>query len=236
MSYNLFLLLNANHEKEGLLKYLERRLEQTGPSSFCFDQSPESFFSVEYLQEGKDTSLAIDIPFGGEEAVVKDVLDFMTYLESYIQFQVLDPQIGRLTDSSDAPEILKKWKSSNAEALANYSDGHYFVRTIAERDGKKSMVEAIRFQEETWQNHCSVALAYNRVQNAEKALHHFQRAFELDPENIEILHAIGVTQFNLQNYANARDTILEYLRHNPDHEDAKEILRASEAKLNSQGI
>jgi len=233
MSYNLFLLLNPNHEKEGLLKYLGRRLEQTGPASFCFDQSPESFFSVEYLQEDQDTSLAIDIPFGGEETVVRDVLDFMTYLEEYIQFQVLDPQIGRLTESSDAAEILKKWKISNAEALESYSDGHHFLRTISERDGKKSMVEAMRFQEETWQNHCSVALAYNRVQNAEKALHHFQRAFELDPENIDILHAIGVTQFNLQDYANARDTMQEYIRHYPDHEEAKEILRASEAKLNS---
>src|SRR5262245_36998859 len=157
----------------------------------------------------------------------------MTYLEEYIQFQVLDPQIGRLTESSDAPEILKKWKTSNAEALENYSDGHHFLRSVMEREGKKSMVEAIRFQEETWQNHCSVALAYNRIQNAEKALHHFQRAFELDPENIEILHAIGVTQFNLQDYANARDTMREYIRHYPDHEDAKAILRASEAKLNS---
>ena len=233
MSYTLFLLLNANHEKDGLLKYLARRLEQTGPTSFCFDQSPESFFSVEYLQEGQDTSLAIDIPFGGEETVIKDVLDFMTYLETYIQFQVLDPQIGRLTEASDAPEILRKWKTSNEEALTNYSDGHYFVRTIAEKDGKKSMVEAIRFQEETWQNHCSVALAYNRVQNAEKALHHFQRAFELDPENVELLHAIGVTLFNLQDYPKARDTMMEYIRHNPENEDAKEILRASEAKLNS---
>jgi len=233
MSYTLFLLLNANHEPEGLMKYLGRRLEQTGPSSFCFDQSPESFFSVEYLREGKDTSLAIDIPFGGEEGVIRDVLDFMTYLESYIQFQVLDPQIGRLTESSDAPEILKKWKTSNAEALTTYSDGHHFLRTMTEQDGKKVMVEAIRFQEETWQNHCSVALAYNRVQNAEKALHHFQRAFALDPQNVEILHAIGVTQFNLQDYAGARDTMQEYIRHFPDHEDAKEILKASEAKLNS---
>ena len=144
MSYTLFLLLNANHEKEGLLKFLGRRLEQTSPSSFCFDQSPESFFSVEYLQEGNDTSLAIDIPFGGEESVVKDVLDFLTYLETYIQFQVLDPQLGRLTESSDAAEILKKWKASNAEAIESFSDGHYFLRTLTEQNGKKSMVEAAR--------------------------------------------------------------------------------------------
>jgi tetratricopeptide (TPR) repeat protein len=176
-------------------------------------------------------SLAIDIPFGGEEAVVRDVLDFMTYLQIYIQFQVLDPQIGRLTESSDAPEILKKWKTANAEALANYADGHHFLRTVAERDGKKSMIEAIRFAEETWQNHCSVALAYNRVQDAEKALHHFQRAYELEPENVDILHAIGVTQFNLQEYSKAQDTMAEYLRFQPDHEEAKEILRACQAKL-----
>jgi|GEM_PF-3543779 len=231
MSYTLFLLLNANHEKDGLLKYIARRLEQTGEQSFCFDQSPESFFSVDYLQEASDTSLAIDIPFGGEETVVRDVLDFLTYLESYIQFQVLDPQIGRLTESSDAAAILKKWKASNAEALANYEDGHHFLRTVTERDGKKSMIEAIRFAEETWQNHCSVALAYNRVLDAEKALRHFHRAYELEPENFDILHAIGVTQFNLQDYSKARDTMLQYLNVYPDHEDAKEILRACDAKL-----
>jgi len=231
MSYTLFLLLNPNHEKEELLKYLGKRLEQTGEQSFCFDESPDSFFSVDYMKEGNDTSLAIDIPFGGEERVVRDVLDFLTYFEPYIQFQVLDPQIGKVTESSEAAQILKKWKTSNAEALANYSDGHHFLRTLAQRDGKKSMIEAIRFTEETWQNHCSVALAYNRVQDAEKALHHFRRALELEPENVDILHAIGVTQFNLQDYAQAQQTLKQYLQRNPDNEDAREILNACEAKL-----
>jgi tetratricopeptide (TPR) repeat protein len=231
MSYTLFLLLNPNHEKEELVKYIGKRLEQTSEHSFCFDESPDSFFSVEYMQEGSDSSLAIDIPYGGEERVVRDVLDFLTYLEPYIQFQVLDPQIGKVTESSEAAQILKKWKISNAEALQNYSDGHHFLRTVAERDGKKSMIEAIRFTEETWQNHCSVALAYNRVQDAANAIKHFRRAYELEPENVDILHAIGVTQFNLQEYSQARETLKEYLKYNPENEDAQEILRACEAKL-----
>jgi tetratricopeptide (TPR) repeat protein len=231
MSYTLFLLLNPNHEKHELIKYIAKRLEQTGEESFCFDESPDSFFSAEYLQESKDTSLAIDIPYGAEERVVRDVLDFLTYLEAYIQFQVLDPQIGKVAESSEAPQILKKWKTSNAEALQNYSDGHHFLRTVAERDGKKSMIEAIRFTEETWQNHCSVALAFNRVQDAAKALHHFRRAYELEPENTDILHAIGVTQFNLQDYSQARETLQQFLRVHPGNEDAQEILRACEAKL-----
>ncbi len=234
MSYTLFLLLNPNHHKDELLKYIGKRLEQTGEQSFCFDESPDSFFTVEYMLEDKDSSLAIDIPYGAEERVVRDVLDFLTYLESYIQFQVLDPQIGKVTESSEAAQILKKWKISNAEALANYSDGHHFLRTIAERDGKKSMIEAIRFTEETWQNHCSVALAFNRVQDAEKALHHFRRAYELEPENADILHAIGVTQFNLQDYAQAKQTLQQYLQFNPENEDAREILKACEAKLAGQ--
>ncbi|MCI0417113.1 tetratricopeptide repeat protein [bacterium] len=233
MSYTLFLLLNVNHEKEALLGYIAKRLEQTGQESFCFDESPESFFAIEYMQEGSDTSLALDIPYGAEEKVLRDVFDFMTYLESYIQFQVLDPQIGRIMESNESDQIIEKWKNANTEALKQYADGHHFLRTVAERDGKKSMIEAIKFQEETWQNHCSVALAYNRIHDAGNALKHFSRAFELDPENFDILHAIGVTYYNLQNYLEARDVLLKYLQSDPGNEDARQLVRACETKLKS---
>jgi tetratricopeptide (TPR) repeat protein len=233
MSYTLFLLLNINHDKEGVLGYISQKLEVTGSESFCFDQSPESFFTVEYMHEGTDTSLALDIPYGAEERVMRDVLDFMTYLESYIQFQVLDPQLGRLVEVSESHLIVNQWKKANEEALQQYTDGHHFLRTVAERDGKKSMIEAVRFKEETWQNHCSVALAYNRIQNAGKALQHFQRAYELDPENTDILHAIGISQYNLQKYSEARETFLKYLELNPKNEDAREIAKACETKLKS---
>ena len=233
MSYTLFLLLNVNHEKDSLLNYIAKRLEQTGPESFCFDESPDSFFTVEYMQESTDSSLAIDIPYGAEERVLRDVFDFMTYLESYIQFQVLDPKLGRLLEPNESQNIFQKWKTSNNEALQQYGDGHHFLRTVMERDGKKSMVEAIKFQEETWQNHCSVALAYNRVHDAASALKHFSRAFELDPENFDILHAIGVTYYNLQNYSEARNALTKYLQSNPDNADARELLRACETKLKS---
>lgn len=233
MSYTLFLLLNVNHEKQSLLSYVSKRLEQTGAGSFCFDESPDSFFSVEYMQEGTDSSLAIDIPYGAEEKVLRDVFDFMTYLESYVQFQVLDPQLGRLMEATESQQIFQKWKTANIEALQQYGDGRYFLRTVIERDGKKSMVEAIKFQEETWQNHCSVALAYNRIQDAESALKHFSRALALDPENFDILHAIGVTHYNLQNYSEARDILTKYLQSNRDNDDARELLRACETKLKS---
>lgn len=233
MSYTIFLLLNVNHEKPGLLDYLGKRLERTAEQSFCFDESPDSFFSVEYLQEGTDSSLALDIPFGAEERVMRDVFDFMTYLQQYIQFQVLDPQLGRLTESSETPQIMEKWKSANKEALVQFGDGHHFLRTVIERDGKKSMVEAIRLTEETWQNHCSIALAYNRIQDAENALKHFQRAKELDPDNSDILHAIGVTHYNLQNFSAARDALKEYLLSDPGNEDALDVVRACEARLKS---
>jgi tetratricopeptide (TPR) repeat protein len=232
MSYTIFLLLNVNHEKPGLLDYVGKRLERTGEQSFCFDESPDSFFSAEYLKEGVDTSLALDIPFGAEERVMRDVFDFMTYLQEYIQFQVLDPQLGRLTEPSETPLILQKWKSANQEALKEFGDGHHFLRTIVERDGKKSMVEAIRLKEESWQNHCSIALAYNRIQDAENALKHFQRAKELDPENIDILHAIGVTHFNLQHYSEARNALKQYLVSNPDNQEALEVFKACETRLN----
>jgi tetratricopeptide (TPR) repeat protein len=223
----------VNHEKESLLGYIAKRLEQTSEGSFCFDESPDSFFSVEYMQEGTDSSLAIDIPYGADEKVMRDVFDFMTYLESYIQFQVLDPQLGRLLEPNESTNILQKWKASNSEALQQYGDGHHFLRTVMEREGKKSMVEAIKFQEETWQNHCSVALAYNRIRDAENALKHFSRAFALDPENFDILHAIGVTHYNLQNYSEARDVLTKYLQSDPDNADARELLRACETKLKS---
>jgi tetratricopeptide (TPR) repeat protein len=231
MSYTLFLLLNVNHDKAGLIEYIAKRLERTGEASFCFDESPDNFFSIEYLQEGSDTSLAVDIPFGAEERVMLDVFDFMTYLQEYVQFQVLDPQLGRLTDASETPQILQKWKSANLEALQQFGDGHHFLRTIMERDGKKTMVEAIRMKEESWQNHCSVALAYNRVQDAANALKHFHRASELEPDNAVILHAIGITHYNLQQYSQARDVLKEFLRFDPDNEDAIDVVQACEAKL-----
>ena len=234
MSYTLFLLLNVNHEKPALLRHIAKKLEQTGHESFCFDESPDSFFSVEYLKEGSDTSLAIDIPYGAEERVIRDVLDFMTYLESYIQFQVLDPQLGKLTESSEAPNVLHKWKESNRQALEQYSDGHYFLRTMVDRDGKKTMVEAIKLAEETWQNHCSVALAYNRIQDAQKALKHFLRAQELDLDNTDLLHAIGVTQYNLQNYAEAHKALSAYMKVDPTNAAARDVLHACESKMKSE--
>src|SRR5688572_1626199 len=215
MSYTLFLLLNVNHEKAGLLNHIEQKLEQTGHQSFCFDESPDSFFSVEYLKEGSDTSLAIDIPFGAEERVMRDVFNFMTYVEPYIQFQVLDPQIGRITESSESGLIYQKWQEGNRQALQQYGDGHHFLRTLVERDGKKTMVEAVRLAEESWQNHCSVALAYNRIQDAENALKHFLRAQELDPQNMEVTHAIGITYFNLQNYSEAHKALPTYVESEP---------------------
>ena len=233
MSYTIFLLLNVNHEKNGLLDFIGKGLERSG-QSFCYDRSPDSFFTVEYLQEGKDTSLAIDIPYGGEEHVLKDVLDFLTNLQSYIQFQVLDPQIGRIMESEETPQILEKFKKSNLEALQQFGDGHHFLRTVVMRDGKKAMAEAIKLTEESWQNHCSVALAYNRFHDAENALKHFARAYEMDTENKDILHAIGVTQYNLKQYATASDTLKEVLQSNPQNQDAREILQACEEKLKTQ--
>ena len=147
MSYNLFLLLNVNHEPEPLLDYIAKHLERTGPTTFCFDQSPDVFFSAEYLREGSDTSLAIDIPFGAEETTLRHVFDFVTQLQEYIQFQLLDPQLGVVVEAAHTDRIYNKWKDSNLEALQTYADGHHFLRTIEVRDGKKTMIEAIRFQE-----------------------------------------------------------------------------------------
>ena len=233
MSYNLFLLLNTNHEKEALLECIAKRLERTGETSFCYDQSPDIFFSAEYLQEGMDTSLCIDIPFGADDEVLREVLDFMTYLQESIQFQVLDPQIGRLMEPQQSQAILETWKEANLKALQRYSDGHHFLRTVETRDGKKVMIEATRHKEETWQNHCSVALAYGRIRDAANSLKHFQKALDLDPSNIAILHAIGVAHFNLQQYAEAKQTLSRYLDSDPDNDTALELIQACESKLRS---
>jgi tetratricopeptide (TPR) repeat protein len=233
MSYNLFLLLNTNHEKEPLLDYIGKQLEQTGPQSFCLDQSPDIFFSVEYLQEGLDTSLCIDIPFGADEDVLKEVLNFMTYLQETIQFQVLDPQIGRILEPDQTRLIIDAWKNANLQALENYGDGHHFLRNVEIRDEKKAMIEAIRYKEETWQNHCSVALAYGRVRDAANSLKYFRKAFDLDPENTAILHAIGVAHFNLQQYAEAKKVLAHYLEYDPENETALELIQACDSKLQS---
>lgn len=231
MSYNLFLLLNANHEVEPLMDYIGKRLERTSDTSFCLDQSPDAFFAVDYLHEGTDTSLVMDIPFGAEETVVREVLDFLTYLEEYMQFQVLDPQLGKTIKSAETRQILEKWKAANLEALKTFEDGHHFLRTIEERNGKKIMIEAMRFQEETWQNHCSVAMAYGRIFDAENARRHFERAQELDPENGAILHALGVTYFNMKDYKRAKETLSHALELDPENPAAADLIKDCDSKL-----
>ncbi len=231
MSYNLFLLLNANHEVEPLMDYIGKRLERTSSTSFCLDQSPDVFFSIDYLREGNDTSLVMDVPFGAEEIVVREVLDFLTYLEEYMQFQVLDPQLGKIVKTAETREILEKWKAANLEALKTFGDGHHFLRAVEEREGKKIMVEAMRFQEETWQNHCSVAMAYGRIFDAENARHHFERALELDPENGAILHALGVTYFNMKDYHRAKETLSRALGLDPENPAAVDLIKDCDSKL-----
>ena len=235
MSYNLFLLLNPNHEKEGLIQFLTEHLENSGIDRFCFDQSPDIYFSLEYMKEGNDTSLAIDIPFGAEEQVIKEVFDFMTELQTYIQFQVLDPQIGTIIESENTRQIMESWKENNREALESYRDGHHFLRSMDEREGQKMMIEAIRFKEETWQNHCSVGMAFNRVQDADQALKHFQRALDLDPDNPGIWHALGVTLFNLRRYPEAIQYFSRYLQLDPDNPTANELLQISNERTGTTG-
>ncbi len=231
MSYNLFLLLNVNHEIEPLMDYIGKRLERTAGGSFCMDQSPDVFFSVEYLHEGTDTSLVVDVPFGAEEIVVREVLDFLTYLEEFMQFQVLDPQLGKIIKSAETREILEKWKAANLEALKTFGDGHHFLRTIEEREGKKIMIEAMKFQEETWQNHSSVAMAYGRIFDAENARSHFERALELDPENGAILHALGVAYFNMKDYERAKDALSRALQLDPENPTAADLIKDCDSKL-----
>ena len=112
MSYTLFLLLNVNHEPEDLLNHIAGRMERQGPAYFCLDQSPDIFFTAEYLSEGNDRSICIDIPFGSEEGVMRSVLDFITYIEEKLQVQVLDPQIGGLIKSPEAGQIIEKFKTA----------------------------------------------------------------------------------------------------------------------------
>jgi len=235
MSYTLFLLLNANHDKEDLLEHLGRRLEQTGGNTFCLDQSPDIFFSAEYLEEEKDRSICIDIPFGSEDAVIKEVLDFVTHLQEKVQFQVLDPQLGKtMRKPSEAEEIFRKWQSSNLQALRNYSDGHYFLRNVTEENGQKRMVEAIKMREESWQNHCSVGLAFARIGYAGDALKQFERALELDPTNGGIMHAIGITYFNLKEYEKAKDLLQKAFAADPSNENARELVQECITKLTNR--
>ncbi|PWT93526.1 MAG: hypothetical protein C5B54_01705 [Acidobacteria bacterium] len=232
MSYTLFLLLNVNHDKDDVLEHVGQRLEKTGDKSFCFDSSPDIFFTAEYLEEKEDRSICVDIPFGAEDAVIKEVFDFITYLETRVQVQVLDPQVGRTLKPSDGEEVFRKWQNLNLQALRNYSDGHYFLRNVDEKDGKKRMVEAIKFHEETWQNHCSVALAYARIGYAGHAQKHFERALAMDPANSGIKHALGVTLFNLKEYAKAKELLSQALAEDPSNESASQLIDECNNKLN----
>jgi tetratricopeptide (TPR) repeat protein len=233
MSYTLFLLLNVNHDKQDLIHLLSERLEQTNEDTFCLDQSPDIFFTVDYLKEDKDTSLCIDIPFGSEETALKDVFDLITQVEKRIQVKVLDPQLGKTLQPSESAQIFDKWKDLNLQALRNYADGHHFLRDVQIRDGKKIMIEAIRFQEETWQNHCSVALAFARIGMAEEARKLFERALEMDPTNPEVMYALGVTYFNLKEYTKASELLSNVLRQHPENDAARDLLRDSESQTNS---
>ena len=65
----------------GIAGACREKLEKIDATHFCLDESPDVFFTVEYLSEGTDRSLCIDIPFGAEEAVMSSVLDFVTHVE-----------------------------------------------------------------------------------------------------------------------------------------------------------
>lgn len=231
MSYTLFLLLNVNHYRDEIIQHLLNRLERTAENTFCLDESPDLFFTVEYLHEENDTSLLVDIPFGAEESIMKSVLDFISYVEEKIQVQVFDPQLGKMLKSSQAGEIIDRWKKLNLEALHSYSDGHHFLRSIEEREGQKVMIEAIRFKEETWQNHCSVGLAFSRIGHAVDSRRHFERALELDPDNSGIMHALGVTLFNLREYKKAKEMLAASLQLDPDNPSAIELIKDCTEKL-----
>lgn len=233
MSYTIFLLLNVNHETSDLFPYLEKKLLHISPGSFCFDQSPDIFFTVDYLKEETDTSLCIDMPFGAEEAVLKEVFDLLAYIEERIQYQIMDPQLGRVIKTSEAEMIIDKYRTLNLQALETYSDGHHFLRNLEERNGRRVMVEATKFKEETWQNHCSVGLAYARIGNADGARSQFEKALEMDPKNSGIMHALGVTCFNQQDYTKAKELLTRALKADPENEAARELLKDCEIKLNS---
>jgi tetratricopeptide (TPR) repeat protein len=233
MSYTIFLLLNVNHETSDLFPYLEKKLEQTSPGSFCFDQSPDIFFTLDYLKEENDTSLCIDIPYGAEEAVLKEVFDLLAYIEERIQYRIMDPQLGRILKLQEADQIIDKYRSLNLDALKNYADGHHFLRNVEVRNGRKVMVEAIKFKEETWQNHCSVGLAFARIGNAEGARKHFEKALEMDPQNSGIMHALGVTCFNQQDYQKAKELLVRAVKADPENKPARDLLKDCETKLKS---
>jgi tetratricopeptide (TPR) repeat protein len=235
MSYTIFLLLNVNHETSDLFPYLEKKLVQTSPGSFCLDQSPDIFYTVDYLKEEKDTSLCVDIPFGSEEGVLKEVFDLLTYLEERIQFQIMDPQLGKIIKSAEADQIIDKFRTLNLQALNTYADGHHFLRNVENRNGRRMMVEATKFKEETWQNHCSVGLAYARIGNADGARKQFEKALEMDPQNSGIMHALGVTCFNQQDYSKAKELLTRALKGDPENEPARELLKECEGKLKSAG-
>ena len=233
MSYTIFLLLNVNHETGDLFPYLEKKLEHVSPGSFCFDQSPDVFFTLDYLKEEKDTSLCIDIPFGGEETVLKEVFDLLDYVEERIQYQIMDPQLGKIIKSAEAEQIIDKYRSLNLQALNSYADGHHFLRNVEQRNNRKVMVEAIKFKEENWQNHCSAGLAYARIGNADEARKQFERALELDPKNSGIMHALGVTYFNQQDYQKSKELLTRALKADPENQPARELLMDCETKLKS---
>jgi tetratricopeptide (TPR) repeat protein len=234
MSYTIFLLLNVNHETSDLFPYLEKKLAQTSPGSFCLDQSPDVFFTVDYLKEEKDTSLCVDIPFGSEETVLKEVFDLLAYLEERIQFQIMDPQLGKVLKPAEADQIIDKFRSLNLQALNNYADGHHFLRNVEERNGRRVMIEATKFKEETWQNRCSVGLAFARIGNADAARKQFEQALKLDPQNSGIMHALGVTCFNQQDYPSAKQFLSGALKADPSNDQARELLKDCELKLKSK--
>lgn len=233
MSYTLFLLLNVNHRQEDLFACLNEKLEPNGATSFCVDRAPDVFYSVEYLKEGNDTSLCIDIPFGAEGTIMREILDLMTHVQQRIQFQVFDPQMGRIVKEQEVPDLISQWQTTNLVALKNYSNGHYFLRSVEEREGSRTMIEATKYAEATWPNYCSVGLAFARAGEASLALNQFERALALDPGNPGLLYALGVTHFNLKDYNKAQQVLNEALVADPSNEAARGLLEDTHGKLNA---
>jgi Tfp pilus assembly protein PilF len=142
--------------------------------------------------------------------------------------------LGKVLKPAEADQIIDKFRSLNLQALNNYADGHHFLRNVEERNGRRVMIEATKFKEETWQNRCSVGLAFARIGNADAARKQFEQALKLDPQNSGIMHALGVTCFNQQDYPSAKQFLSGALKADPSNDQARELLKDCELKLKSK--
>lgn len=223
MSYELHVRFGRGASESVLRDMLLRipGVTENGADGFCIDEGAECFIGIEL---DRVSGFSEFVAYGGPAEEIQRAIDVAQRLAEAHEGELFDPQLGRVIPGHATEEILSSWRANNEAVLHKYSDGRHFVRELAEVSGKKLMIEAQRFEEQTAMNFASAAAANARGGFLHRARPLFEQALALDQDNAAILYALGLVHYQLGDIAQAKAFLEKALIEEPGNEDATQLL------------